>query len=174
MRRTIILFCLFCFSFAAVHAQNASQQEPKDSLPRYLKYPKLPAFNVLELDSSTIFNTYNIPQGKPIAIVFFDPNCKHCRASTGRLVRGMDSVKNVQFYFVTPIHDLSVSRNFNREFHLGDYKNIKIIGRDYEFFFMTNYGVRSLPDVAIYDAHKKFVKLIEGEFSASEIYKYVH
>lgn len=172
MRKIFVLLASVVFVATAAPAQNAAPA--KDSVLPYLKYPKLPAFNILELDSTTIYNTYNIPEGKPVAIVYFDPNCKHCKASTGRLVKGMDSLRNVQFYFVTPVHSMSMTRTFYDTYHLGDLKNVKMVGRDYEFFFLSYYGVRNLPDVAIYDAKKKLVKLIDGEFSASDIYKYAH
>ena len=55
-----------------------------------------------------------------------------------------------------------------------DYKNIKAIGRDYEFFVFSNYGTKFLPDVVLYDEHKNLIKLIEGEFNATDLYMLTH
>ena len=174
MRKILILVCTLQFLTIAMWAQApATPVSPgEDTLKPYQKYPTLPAFNIMLMDSSTIFNTFNIPEGKPTAIVFFDPNCKHCKHSIGGLLKVMDSVKDVQFYFITPMHDMGALRSFYADYHMADFKNIQVTGRDYEFFFLSYYRVKSFPAVALYDAHKKLLKLLDGEFTASEIYHY--
>ena len=147
---------------------------PDDTLRPYQKHPTLPAFNIKLMDSVTIFNTYNIPEGKPTAIMLFSPECKHCKRTIKALIKGMDSIKNIQFYLVTGYHDFAAIRAFYEEHHLADYKNIQVVGRDYEFFFLSFYETKMVPDIVLYDAHKKLVKLIEGETTASEIHQYVH
>jgi thiol-disulfide isomerase/thioredoxin len=143
--------------------------QTQDVLP-YLKYPKLPAFNIMQLDSSTIFNTFNIPKGKPVALVFFDPDCSHCRTFTERLTNGMDSVKNVRFYMVTVNHDFEQLRGFYKKYELAKYKNIELVGRDYEFFFMSYYGPKTLPIVVVYDSNKQLVTLLDNIRSVADLY----
>lgn len=177
MTKFLFIFVLTTMPAVCSLAQSTTTDTAKthtDSLRPYQKYPSLPAFNILEMDSTTIFNTYNIPKGKPVAIVFFDPECKHCKRTMKRLTSSMDSVKNVSFYFVTPHHYMGNVKKFYEEHHLGDYKNVQVVGRDYEFFFFSYYGTKYLPDIVIYDANKKLVKLIEGEFSATDIYGALH
>jgi len=174
MRRILLLIAPFVFFATGLHAQNAPAAPAKDSLPAYLKYPKLPAFNILEMDSVTVFNTYNIPAGKPIALMLFSPDCKHCKRTINALLKGIDSIKNVQFYLVTGSHSMTDIRKVYKEHHLEDYKNFQKMGRDYEFFYLSYYGTKFVPDVALYDEHKKLIKLIEGETTATEIYKAIH
>ena len=144
-----------------------------DSLP-YQKYPTLPAFNIRMMDSVTIFNTYNIPKGKPTLIVLFSPDCKHCKAMTRQLLKGMDSLKGIQIYMITPMHSMTAIRNFYEEFHLGDYPEIKLAGRDYEFFFHDFYGTKLVPDLVLYDERKKLIKLFEGNTTVADIYTALH
>jgi thiol-disulfide isomerase/thioredoxin len=151
---------------------TAQHKQAADTLKPYQKYPKLPAFNIRLMDSTTVFNTYNIPAGKKTMIVFFSPDCKHCQALVRHLTRSMDSFENVQFYMVTPVHSMADLRNFYHKYHLGDYKNIKVVGRDYEFFFGTFYGIKVVPDLALYDEHKMLIKLFEGDTPLADIYKY--
>lgn len=106
--------------------------------------------------------------------MFFAPDCSHCQALVKSLEKSMDSLKDVQFYIFTPLHSMSLLRGFYAEYHLADYKNIQVVGRDYEFFFSTYYGVKSVPDMALYDEHKQLVKLFEGNISVAELYKYTH
>ncbi len=150
-----------------------SSAQKTDTLP-YLKYPTLPAFNILLLDSTTIFNTYNIPEGKPIVIIFFDPDCHHCKDETKRLLAGMDSLKDVRFYFITSVRSFTRLRAFYEEYHLGDYKNIEAVGRDYEYFFITYYGVKFVPDLVLYNGEKNLVKFFDRHVSVSELYSLTH
>jgi len=168
-----VAFSVFAMGTQAQNVKNNDAQE-SDTLRPYQKYPTLPAFNIRLMDSVTIFNTYNIPLGKPTAIMLFSPDCKHCKRTIKAILRGMDSIKNIQFYMVTPAHSMQDIRDFYNEHHLADYKNIQVVGRDYEFFFFSYYQTKFVPDIVLYDEHKKLVKLIEGETNASELYKYIH
>jgi len=175
------VFCLIVLLTGFVSVASAQEKEvikntpatAADTLP-YLKYPTLPAFNIMLLDSSTIVNTYNIPEGKPTLIMFFDPECKHCRMVTKTLLDKMDSLNDIRFYMITSVHDFNKIRTFYDEFHLADYKNIEVIGRDYEFFFVTYYGIKYVPDLVLYDGHKKLVKYFEGHVTVGELYSLTH
>lgn len=156
-----------------VQAQAQEKQKKKDDRP-YQKYPELPAFNIRLMDSTTIFNTFNIPQGQPVALMLFDPGCKHCHDVTTELMRGMDSLKNISFYLVTFSQDFKTIRGFYDEFKMGSHDNIKLVGRDYELFFLDYYRVNSFPDIALYDANKNLVKLFEGRATVEELYEYTH
>ena len=173
LQSVLLLFISVTFTFAQ-EAKKTTDTTAADTLRPYQKYPVLPAFNILEMDSSTIFNTYNIPAGKPIALMLFSPDCKHCKRTIKALQSGMDSIKNIQFYLVTSTHSMTEIKEFYASHHLADYKNIHVVGRDYEFFYFTYYGTKFVPDIALYDEHKKLVKLIEGETNASEVYKLIH
>ena len=176
----IILILLLIGTFNAHAQENVEKKDStssisivKDTLP-YLKYPTIPAFNILAIDSVTIFNTYNIPKGQPIALMFFDPDCKHCKATTKLLTENMDSVKNIQFYLFSARHDMSMIREFYNKYHLANYDNIKIVGMDTEFFFFSYYKVKFVPDIALYDGDKKLLKLFEGSVKLSELYELTH
>lgn len=176
MRKLFLLSSIFIlFSFCADAQQEAKKSTPAgDTLKPYQKNPTLPAFNIKLPDNATIFNTYNIPAGKPTILMLFLPDCKHCVKATKELIRGMDSLQDIQFYLATPVHDTALIIKYCTEFQLEKYKNIKVVGRDYEFFFHDFYGVMSVPDFALYDKNKKLVRLFEGEVTVSELYKYSH
>jgi len=144
----------------------AHAQSSRDSLP-YLKYPNLPAFNLLSPDSSKVFNTFYIKEGKPTVLFFFSPDCEHCQITTKRMLEKMDSMKQADFYFFTYMR-LPFLRAFIEEYHLNKYPNI-ITGQDYQFFFPKFYGATTVPYLVVYDRQKKFVKLFNGGAKASEL-----
>jgi thiol-disulfide isomerase/thioredoxin len=171
MKKIFLLAMLFGIVISDAYAQDmkGAAPEQKDSLAPYQKYPTLPAFNIGMMDSVSIFNTYNIPKGSPIAIFFFSPDCGHCKRTTKRIVDSMDMLKDVRFYMITPFHSMTELYNFYNEFHLDRYKNIQLVGRDNEFFFGSFYETKFVPDLALYDGQKKLIKLIQGETNVKAI-----
>ncbi len=166
MKTKLILAIILILSQLGAYGQDPVQ----DTIPAYRRSPNFPAFNMMLPDSSTIFNTYNIPSGRPAMLVCFSPDCSHCQAFFKKFLPAMDSFKNMDIYLVTPSNQFTAIRKFIEDYHINDYKNIKRVGRDYEFFCFTFYNVRSVPDIAIYDKKKKFVKYLEKEFTNDEIY----
>lgn len=176
MKSIVLMVSAFFLLHSGAYAQDARlliDTAKKDTLP-YMKFRSLPAFNIMLSDSATIFNTYNIPKGKPVALMLFDPECKHCKDLTRKLTENMDSLKDIQFYMFTAAHSMTAIRKFYEDFHLANYSNIKVIGRDYEFFFHEYYGVKFVPDIALYDSNKKLIKLFEANATVKDLYEYTH
>ena len=173
MKKALLLL-LWCSCFSVGYAQEHKPQESnRDSLP-YKRYPELPAFNIRQMDSFNVFNTFNIPKGRYSLLILFDPDCKHCGDVTRELLKGMDSLSNIDFYFVTPAQSMTKTRDFYKEHKMADYKNIKIVGRDYEFFFVDYFGINSFPDFALYNEHKKFIHLFQGRVTVKDLWDSTH
>lgn len=175
MKRLLLLLALtvcVTMGFAQEHVPQRRLPHP-DSLP-YKLYPGLPAFNIRLMDSFTVFNTFTIPKGRFSLLILFDPTCKHCRIMTDELVRGMDSLQNIDMYWLTSMPSMTAVREFYKEYDLKKYKNIKVMGRDYEYFFVDHFAARNLPTLALYDEHKKFMYLFTSHVSVKELYEYTH
>jgi len=158
-----LLVGIFCFSFSAM-----AQQEPvKDTTLPYKKYPTLPAFSILMMDSVKQFNTYNIPEGKPTMLVMFSPECDHCQRFVKDMMANMDSLNNVQIYMITFL-TLPSLRAFYAKNEWKKYKNITA-GKDHKYFFMDFYKPKSVPFIIVYDKHKKLVTSFEGNVKITEL-----
>jgi len=162
MKNLLIILILLLVS----PSPDAAAQTKTDSLP-YQKYPTLPAFNLLMADSSTIFNTYNVTEGRPTVLFFFAPDCEHCHTIAKGLLGKMDSLKAADFYFFSYV-PLAALSSFAAQYHLADYKNITI-GKDYQYFFPSFYGATTIPYVVVYDGHKKLVKLYDNGAKATDL-----
>lgn len=182
MKHAFLLSALLCLLITQATAQentnkpktDTSAKTPaKEPLKPYEQDPTLPDFKIILMDSS-IMKTSEIPKGKPIMLLFFDPTCKHCKDFTKNMLAGMDSLKNTRIYMITNCHNMNDIRTFYKDFHLENYKNIKAIGRDPDFFYITHYGVRTFPDMTVYDKRKKLVKHFSGETTVAELYKCTH
>lgn len=163
--RLCAVFLMFC---APVFAQPR-KMNARDSmqLPAYQRYPTLPAFNIVLQDSSAVFNTYNIAEGRPTVLFFFSPDCDHCQMTTDSLMKHMDEMKMADFYMFT-FMPLSMLRSFAEKNHLADYKNITV-GKDQAYFFPLYYKAETVPYLVLYDKHKKLVKLWNGSVKMPEL-----
>ena len=131
--------------------------------------PEIPAFNLLLKDSTTIFNTGNIPEGKPSVLLFFSPDCEHCQQETIDLLANMDSLKNVNFYFIT-IDPMDRMRRFDTFYKLYRYPNITL-GLDYTVSFPGHFKNAAPPYTVIYNPDKTMKVIFEGEIPASRFIK---
>ena len=130
-------------------------------------YSKLPSLNLLYTDSLTVFNTNKIPEGNPTILIYFSPDCEHCQAETQDLLTNMNSLKNVQLYFITTATIIELKK-YCQDFHFEQYNNI-IAAKDYQYDFYRIYKVTSFPYLVIYNENKELVKLYKGETGIARI-----
>jgi cytochrome oxidase Cu insertion factor (SCO1/SenC/PrrC family) len=132
----------------------------------------IPNFNIQLLDSTTLFNTNKIPNGQPIAFIFFSPDCDHCEEQTKNLIKNIDSLKSVRFYFVS-IDPFDRIKAYDNHYKLGNYPNI-VLGRDYKNFFSKYFEINTSPVTVLFDKHKKLDIIFKGEVTASMIIKEIN
>ena len=112
----------------------------------------LPSLNLVLRDSSTVFNTSRIPDGKPIVIVYFGPECKNCQAQTAAITQYADNFTGVQLYLIT-------ANPFQKI--LNSCKNIKVYNDEYlEYFNVMK--PKAYPFITVYDRNRKLKAVYEG------------
>ena len=127
----------------------------------------LPSFNVLLMDSSTVFSTDTIPYGKPFVMMYFSPDCEHCQKQVEDLLKNMDRFRNIHFYFFTPFQ-FHLLKSFYEYYHLYNYPNITI-GFDNRFFLPNHFNARSTPWVFIYNDKKRLERVYEGGLTTAQL-----
>lgn len=120
----------------------------------------LPSFAVQLIDDSTLLNTKKIPEGSPIVFMYFMTDCKHCQEETKALVSNIQSLKNIQFYLLTPVPFEELKRFYDR-YNLYNYKNI-IVAKDYNLSFYRLFRPPAVPYFVIYDKSKRLNKIFSG------------
>ena len=120
----------------------------------------LPSFNLLLMDSSTLFNTKNIPSDKPIVFFFFSPTCPYCRAQTEEMIDNIKSLSTIQFYMLSsfPFDDI---KKYDEHYQLKKYSNITV-GQDYNFYVSNYFKAPGIPYMAIYNKEKKLKQVLMG------------
>lgn len=124
------------------------------------KKDKIPPFDLLLIDSTTILNTTKIDNGKPFILIYFSPDCDHCQLLTEDLLKNLKLFKNTHLYFVTsdPFERLKV---FNNHYKIFRYPDITL-AKDYSFFIQKYYKPKGTPYLAIYDKNKNLRVIIDG------------
>jgi thiol-disulfide isomerase/thioredoxin len=146
-------FLLLCSLTSTVYAQSY------DSTPPYQKDSLIPAFSILQTDS-TWFNKEALPGNKPVVIIYFNPECGHCQLTAHEFDQKKNKLKNVFFIWVTYDTSFKEIKSFAAEYKLLDEKNIRI-GRDPKYFVPSFYRVKFTPFMAVYGKNGKLVKTYE-------------
>lgn len=121
----------------------------------------LPAFNMLLMDSTTHLNTQNIPAGQPLVLFYFSPFCPYCRAQTEEIKSEIESLKNIQFYFLAafPLYEI---KSFDKRYGLSSYNNVTL-AQIRDTSFGKYYKIHGVPYIAIYDKQKYLKEVLLGK-----------
>ena len=155
---------ILSFSFCMIFLLSCHQKQEGF---RSADISNLPDFKMLLMDSSTIFHKKDIPDGKPIIIIYFRPNCPFCQRETKTILANIKDLKKVQIYFLAgaPFEKI---KEFYTTFHLNQYENIKV-GKDYEYSFKSAFRPTNIPYTVIYNAQKQLIKLYSGEIGIDNL-----
>ena len=127
----------------------------------------LPSFKLILQDSTTYFDTKNIPEGKPVVLFLFGPHCPYSRAQMEEILNNMQTLKNIQFYMFTTwsFSDLKKIANY---YQLKKYPNI-VTGIDYTNFFSHYFAADGVPYMAIYGKDKRLREAFIGKIDSKQI-----
>jgi thioredoxin-related protein len=126
----------------------------------YLRFPTIPPFKLLKLDSSSFLTKEDLRKNRPLLLMYFSPECEHCKHQTEDILAAIKKFKNVQIVMATyqPFNEM---KTFYEHYHLADHPNIKI-GRDERFVLPPFYQIRNLPYIALYNKQGKLITTFEG------------
>ena len=158
-----IVFLLTLFIGVAAYSQSDSLQ------PAYLRFPTIPPFQLLEVDSFTTFSKADLKKNQPLLIMYFSPDCEHCRHQTEDLLREIRSFKKVQIVMAT-YQAFDSMKEFYQRFKLSSYNNIHV-GRDSKFILPPFYRIANLPYLALYDKKGNLITVFEGNQRINKILK---
>lgn len=116
---------------------------------------KVPAFRMV-LSSGKLFHASSLPQGKPIIVIYFSPECDHCHVLMKEWFKRSGDFSKASVAMITFLPVSSVSL-FEREYNTKQHSNI-IAGTEGTTFLVRNYyKVLDLPFVALHDKNGNLV-----------------
>lgn len=129
------LLVIMMFLYVCLHAQATK--------------PGIPPFRIA-LTDKTIFSKTNIKADKPLILVYFDPDCDHCRDFTKQLTGNIDRFKNAQIVMIS-YQPLDMLRQFETNYQLKKFSNIKVGTEGYTLVVQQFYNISRFPFVALYN-----------------------
>lgn len=145
---------------------QALAQKKKAAAPTYATHPGIPAFDITRADGS-IFNTSDIPAGKPALFIFFSTDCSKCRMFVRELQANYKPLKDINIYMATPMA-MDGAKIFAHDVGLDYFKNITW-GVDAQNFVKPFYDVTGLPAAVVYNGDKQLVQRFNGAFTAQDV-----
>lgn len=121
----------------------------------------LPAFDLTQADGSPI-KASSLKPGKPVMLVYFDPDCDHCSIFTKALLKDIHLFSHVQIVMVTyvPVESL---RKYIEQIGLQRYPQIKAGTEGTNFIVRYHYNVVQFPFIALHDRYGRLVITYESE-----------
>ncbi|HEY6899803.1 MAG TPA: thioredoxin-like domain-containing protein [Puia sp.] len=163
MKKVLPLILILVYSSVSFAQQTnpspANTQQPSEQAP-YLRFPTLPPFHLLKLDSATYLTKEDVKKGHRTIIMFFSPDCDHCKHQTESILSDFKKFKDINIVMATyqPFEEL---KEFYSHYKLAEHTNIQL-GRDEKFFLPPFYKIRNLPYLALYDKKGNLVNTFEG------------
>jgi thiol-disulfide isomerase/thioredoxin len=160
MVKQLLLYTLFLVMATGVFAQSDSLKAP------YLRFPVIPPFTLLKIDSSKLTRD-DLKKNKKTMIMYFSPDCDHCKHQTDSLLASINKFQDVQILMATyqPFEEM---QSFYKDYKIASYSNIKM-GRDSQFFFPPFYKIANLPFMILYNNKGKLLTTFEGTTPISKL-----
>lgn len=131
----------------------------------------LPSFELLLPDSTTKFNTVEIPAGSPFVVIGFSPTCTHCQAEARDIVKNISQWKDTRIYFITP-YPFQDMKGFYKYFKMDKCPNITM-GHDETNAFFKYFDSKSIPYTTVFDSKKRLKQVFIGETKSADVRKVI-
>jgi thiol-disulfide isomerase/thioredoxin len=109
-------------------------------------------FKVRLMDSATVFDSRTITTGRPFVVIYFKTDCKLCQREADDLMKNMDSLQNVDFYFIS-VDTYERLNVFKRVYKTDKFPNV-LLAQDNNDEFVDSYSPNISPYVLLFDRRK--------------------
>jgi glutaredoxin len=144
MKRQSNLKLLFVAILSIISWRSFSQQS---NIPK-----NIPAFKLVLSDGKNYFNSAQIEKNKPLMLIYFDPDCDHCKQFAANLEKNIARFSNVQIVMICASPNLYLLKKFAVENKLSTYPNVKIGTEGIYHPVMNFYHVQITPFTAVYNS----------------------
>jgi cytochrome oxidase Cu insertion factor (SCO1/SenC/PrrC family) len=114
---------------------------------------QLPPFS-MTLASGQYFNGNQVAKGKPVLLVYFDPDCDHCHTMMNDYFARPADFKAAEVLMITfkPLNEI---RTFAQAYKTHLYPNIKVGTEGSTYFLRNYYKMQNTPFVVLYNKEGK-------------------
>jgi thiol-disulfide isomerase/thioredoxin len=160
---------LFCVLFVLMIVSISFAQTDSVNAPPYKRFPVVPPFKLLEVDSVSVFSKADLKKNMAVLIILFNPECEHCQHETEEIIKNMDAFRNVQLIMATTA-TVNKMREFYTKNELDKFSNIKV-GQDFQYMLPSFFMIRNLPYLAMYSKKRQLLNTFEGAMKIEDLVK---
>jgi len=118
--------------------------------PSRMNSQTIPPFK-MTLSNNKIFKAADLPKGKPLVLIYFDPDCDHCQKLMADLFKKINNFKKVEMVLIT-FKSVTEVAAFEKKYTTSKYANMKV-GTEGTLFYLKNYyKLVKMPFTALYDS----------------------
>src|SRR5947209_1436789 len=109
----------------------------------------IPPFQIM-LSNGTYFSGKALPKGKPVILIYFQPDCDHCEKLMDALFKKIKEFRNTDIVMVTfkPVDELP---GFEQHYQTYKYPNIKVGTEGTTYYLRYYYKLETTPFTALFD-----------------------
>jgi len=131
---------------------------------------KLPGFTFMTMDDEA-FGSSGIGKG-PLAIIYFHPECDHCRYEVSQLRDHVDLFRGIKILLISA-GVREATKGLITELNLSLNSNFMVL-LDKDVKFQEIFGNFPVPSHFLYDKNLELIKVIPGECRDETILKFLH
>ena len=146
-----IFFCFFVILF----------------FPSRMSSQTIPPFK-MTLSNNKIFKAGDLPKGKPLVLIYFDPDCDHCQKLMTELFKKINSFKKTEMVLITfkPVAEVAA---FEKKYNTSKYANMRV-GTEGTLFYLKNYyKLVKMPFTALYDSGGNYISSYRDETPVDDL-----
>lgn len=156
----VITALTICQFLSAQKLANQPATDTANAGAPYMRYPTIPPFHLLKLDSTTYLTKDSIRKNRKTIVMYFSPTCEHCKHQTEAILADFKEFRDIEIVMATymPFEEM---KEFDEHYKIYEHPNIKV-GRDEKFVLPPFYRIKNLPYLALYDRKGNLITTFEG------------
>ena len=127
---------------------------------------QLPDFLFIPMDSLA-FTGNDIPKGKSVWVMNFNPGCAHCQQTALAISMRKDELKNTEFIFVSRVATDAIKK-FATDYKLWEQEGVHFF-QDPKQLFFNYFGIVQVPLVMVYNEEHQLLQTFETELDFEDI-----
>jgi thioredoxin-related protein len=120
------------------------------------------------LSNGTYFSGKSLPKGRPVLLIYFQPDCDHCQKLMDAMFKRIKEFRNTDIVMVTfkPVDELT---GFEQRYQTFKFPNIKVGTEGTTYFLRYYYKLETTPFTALFDKKGKLVYSYRKETSVEDL-----
>ena len=164
---SVLIFLISCSSsFETAQEQSKRYQELTSETLPVSNGKTLPDFLFIPLDSFP-YTGKDIPEGKKVWVMNFNPGCAHCQQTALAMSMRMSELENTEIIMVSRVAEEAI-RKFAQDNKLNGKENVHFF-MDPKQLFYNYFGIAQVPLVILYNEQHQWLQTFESELDFEDI-----